>query len=542
MNVGPAGSAVAVSESARPGHGITVNPEFLFLVNGLDDNNNGWIDEGYDGVDNNLSFELANGTTHLTDELAEWELEAWPSADRGEPIRSTSRTRSSGGRRRSATAREISLPTNVVIDMTSWGNGVGSRSARRFPPGVINPFTGYVDILLYPNGTVVPTTIYSTPSSFGMSGAFFHFWLAERSDVASIQLDPVTNLPTPLVAGQPVYLPVGNINQQLISSGAPYTGPSLQGRVPHRDPVHADGPGHQQRQRAVRQSGEPGQRQTDRTTQATRSWRPSRERKEGDEMIARDTASSARRGITLTEILIAIMILGVGLASLATLFPIGLLRLRDATRYTRTKYLVDSAAADGTARSLLAAQFVRFDGCDQLSIRGFDAVVLSRPSASRTACPAVTAARTQSHRRSRRTHRATGRTTRRRRQLESRLAPIRCNSGGYGLPFAYDPLWRYQTVSPATGHERILHRRHVRGPVRVGDRLHPQRPVGRRASECPWLAAAHQFQPAVRDQRRQYDSDHADLESGPQHLRLARGRGLGRVRCNRTRSARFCRT
>src|ERR1700675_742240 len=60
-----------------------------------------------------------------------------------------------------------------------------------------------------------------------------------------------------------------------------------------------------------------------------------------------------RSGITLTEILIAIMILGVGLVSLATLFPIGLLRLRDAARSSRTKYLVDSAAADGTARGLL---------------------------------------------------------------------------------------------------------------------------------------------------------------------------------------------
>ena len=45
------------------------------------------------------------------------------------------------------------------------------------------------------------------------------------------------------------------------------------------------------------------------------------------------------------------MILGVGLVSLATLFPIGLLRLRDAARSTRTKYLVDSAAADGTSGS-----------------------------------------------------------------------------------------------------------------------------------------------------------------------------------------------
>ena len=25
------------------------------------------------------------------------------------------------------------------------------------------------------------------------------------------------------------------------------------------------------------------------------------------------------------------------------------------------------------------------------------------------------------------------------------------NSGGYGLPFAYDPLWRYQTLNPVTG-------------------------------------------------------------------------------------------
>ena len=48
------------------------------------------------------------------------------------------------------------------------------------------------------------------------------------------------------------------------------------------------------------------------------------------------------------------MILGVGLVSLATLFPIGLLRMRDAARYARTKYLVDSAGADGTARSLLS--------------------------------------------------------------------------------------------------------------------------------------------------------------------------------------------
>ena len=48
-------------------------------------------------------------------------------------------------------------------------------------------------------------------------------------------------------------------------------------------------------------------------------------------MKTRTAASTPRSaGITLTEILISILILGVGLVSLATLFPIGLLRLREA--------------------------------------------------------------------------------------------------------------------------------------------------------------------------------------------------------------------
>jgi type II secretory pathway pseudopilin PulG len=63
---------------------------------------------------------------------------------------------------------------------------------------------------------------------------------------------------------------------------------------------------------------------------------------------------SARRGITLTEILIAIMILGIGLVSLATLFPIGLLRIREAQRYSRTAFLTQSAGADLASRGLLS--------------------------------------------------------------------------------------------------------------------------------------------------------------------------------------------
>ncbi len=227
VNVGAPGTqSPLVDVQGNAANPITVSPEFLFLVNGLDDNNNGWIDEGYDGVDNNYAAEVANMGPYVTDDLFEWEHEAWPAI-----ILTTGLGVSQPYtiQRRPAPApnsREVALPTNVVVDLTTWGNTFQERS--QFPPGVINPYSGYVDILVYPNGTVVPTTIYSTPSSFGMSGAFFHFWLAERSDVAAIHLDANGN-PVPIVSGQPVYLPVGNIKQQLQLSSTPYTGPALKG-------------------------------------------------------------------------------------------------------------------------------------------------------------------------------------------------------------------------------------------------------------------------------------------------------------------------
>ncbi len=176
--------------------GFNVNPEFLFLVNGLDDNQNGWIDEGWDGVDNNLNFELQNNAAQVKDDLLEWETETWPSA-----VAATAGTSQKYTIQRRptpvATSRELSLPSNVVIDLSMLLGSPSQAQAplwqfaerSQFPQGVINPYTGYVDIMLYPNGTVVPSTIYSTPSSYGMSGAFFHMWLAERSDVRAHRLE-----------------------------------------------------------------------------------------------------------------------------------------------------------------------------------------------------------------------------------------------------------------------------------------------------------------------------------------------------------------
>jgi hypothetical protein len=78
VNVGPpgqvfkAGANSGPSPLVRPVNGKVTFPEFLFLVNGRDDNGNGWVDEGWDGVDNN-----GNGSI---DEPGEWiETETWVS-------------------------------------------------------------------------------------------------------------------------------------------------------------------------------------------------------------------------------------------------------------------------------------------------------------------------------------------------------------------------------------------------------------------------------------------------------------------------------
>jgi hypothetical protein len=146
-----------------------------------------------------------------------------------------------------------------------------------------------------------------------------------------------------------------------------------------------------------------------------------------------------RRGITLTEILII---------SLATLFPIGLLRLRDAARYSRSSYLAQSAGADLEARSLLATfSFNAFTPWYVTSTSGaYHPYVQDTPYygadwATDTNGPGAYAGPG-----------GLG-------SLGSSVAiaagtgsPLTPNSSypsinGPGLPFAYDPLWRYQTVN-----------------------------------------------------------------------------------------------
>jgi prepilin-type N-terminal cleavage/methylation domain-containing protein len=204
VNVGAPGT---VSPLARTYNGPACtkdyNPEFLFLVNGQDDNGNGWVDEGWDGVDNNLDAEIANKTQPLFDELAEWETEKWLGGIGTQGVLNQPYTI----QRRPApvtNAREVALPTGVVIDATSWGL---TNERTRVPGSALSAYSGFIDVLVNPDGSVVPTTVYSTPSSLGLDASFFHFWLAERSDVYALAQDN-TGAATPLVAGFPFFLPM----------------------------------------------------------------------------------------------------------------------------------------------------------------------------------------------------------------------------------------------------------------------------------------------------------------------------------------------
>lgn len=211
VNVGTPGTASPLQRAyyVNTPTGISfsqnANPEFLFLVNGDDDNKDGFVDSGWDGFDNTpatgIGITVAAAGQNGIDELAEWEQETWEGAlsnamagltDTGAGPNSptaawvgSSNNLSSlqdsayGIERRpmpTPSARETALPGGVVIDATTW-NWTKERS--RLP---VDPASLTVDVVLNPNGQFVPTTVYSSPTSTG-ANTFLHFWIADRNDV-----------------------------------------------------------------------------------------------------------------------------------------------------------------------------------------------------------------------------------------------------------------------------------------------------------------------------------------------------------------------
>lgn len=201
VNFGVGGTTPPVLNAGVPS-------EFLLLVNGRDDNANGWVDEGFDGIDNNNvegidEFDMNSGNN-------EWEVEQWQGTIGGTIVQALSKTVAGGApvaavasapyvvRRRpvpSPNATEVALPTQMVIDATTI---MTSQERSRFPIPLSMRQSGMVDVMLNPDGTVLPVTEYSTPASFLMGAVFYHFWLAERQDV---------QVPNPGAISAP-YLPV----------------------------------------------------------------------------------------------------------------------------------------------------------------------------------------------------------------------------------------------------------------------------------------------------------------------------------------------
>lgn len=147
----------------------TAEADYLYVVNGQDDDADGFIDDGWDGFDNNYDG--------VKDDPAEWEGESLVGTDAKVALINVEYVI----RRRPVPtqgAREVSLPSGVVIDATSWDL---TRERSRLP---IDPNTLGVDVMLSANGQVVPTTLYSAPTASGQP--FYHFWLAERPDVHEI--------------------------------------------------------------------------------------------------------------------------------------------------------------------------------------------------------------------------------------------------------------------------------------------------------------------------------------------------------------------
>ncbi len=181
-----------------------LNFEALFLTNGRDDDGDGYVDESFDGIDNDSDGITDPGFNGLDDNangMIDEPLELLIGRDLGAGIYSGTEFEQEVfiGRLPTANtpfdsftiarrplpqpgAREISLPANVVIDLTTsaFPRLLGTAAERSRVP--IDPATGYVDFLIYPNGQIVPSTPYGNFAALA-DYPYYFLWLTERQDV-----------------------------------------------------------------------------------------------------------------------------------------------------------------------------------------------------------------------------------------------------------------------------------------------------------------------------------------------------------------------
>src|SRR5262249_20881279 len=121
----------------------------------------------------------------------------------------------------------------------------------------------------------------------------------------------------------------------------------------------------------------------------------------------------------------------------ATLFPIGLVRLRDAARWSRSATLLQTAASDAISRGLFSSQ--SFQLADLLNYKyGLTPAWYTTVNAEQYSSVVLTQDTPY--------YGGDWFTT------DQNNQPVYLGAragGGPGLPFAYDPLWRYQAIGPS---------------------------------------------------------------------------------------------
>ncbi len=228
INFGPPGSVDDGSGNPVSNNGVPFSNrglEYLIVTNGQDDNGNGFVDESFDGIDNDgdgvtdPAYDgsnpalghglLYNGSAVV---VGEYEVEKLVGSQFAAitvftpPV--THQTYNILRRPVvTESSHEVALPQGVVVDLTTW-NTTLERS--RLP---IDPFTGFVDIMIYPNGQVViPGPGQGSLPTAGnalSSMPFYHFWIAERDDVFDAQGTTFPALPMP--AATPGYAGAVNL-------------------------------------------------------------------------------------------------------------------------------------------------------------------------------------------------------------------------------------------------------------------------------------------------------------------------------------------
>jgi hypothetical protein len=213
--------------------------EFLILLNGRDDDGDGYVDEAFDGIDNDgdglvdpgfngiddngngivdepqeMFIHMVGGSvTYVTGQglgvLNEFEQESAPF---GLPAFQPAVARDSAPTilRRplpSPKARELSLPTGVLIDMTSASpfDPIDIWERSRLP---VDWNTGYVDIMINPNGQITASTYGGQSRGLSADVPFLHFWITDAEDVLEPDYTRMYSSRTPPAPAPPPIQPI----------------------------------------------------------------------------------------------------------------------------------------------------------------------------------------------------------------------------------------------------------------------------------------------------------------------------------------------